>query len=196
MRVDWPGLSALEVYHAGVKRARARCASLMVKQAGHRAHRGPQKAAEGGGRVFAPARRGWRQRGPGARQPFASLRMTVALDEGSRRARPRSLWTRGKHGFGSSCSRLSDSHNARARGLRPSRGAAMEWILNSYDRRTDRDGQNRFTTETAFIAAGQDLLRDVWRGFVSAILPDGTEIKDVGGFRAMIAASPVAAMGG
>jgi hypothetical protein len=26
----------------------------------------------------------------------------------------------------------------------------MEWIINSYDRRTDRDGQNRFTTEAAF----------------------------------------------
>ncbi len=40
----------------------------------------------------------------------------------------------------------------------------MVWVLNSYDRRTDRDGQNRFTTEAAFVAAGQDLLRDVWRG--------------------------------
>jgi hypothetical protein len=62
----------------------------------------------------------------------------------------------------------------------------MEWIVNSYDRRTDRDGQNRFTTEAAFIAAGQDLLRDVWRGFVSAILPDGTVVKDVGALRAII----------
>jgi hypothetical protein len=68
----------------------------------------------------------------------------------------------------------------------------MEWVINSYDRRTDRDGQNRFTTEAAFIAAGQDLLRDMWRGFVSAILPDGTEIKDLGGLRAIIAASPLA----
>ena len=40
----------------------------------------------------------------------------------------------------------------------------MEWVINSYDGRTDRDGQNRFATEAAFIAAGQDLLRDVWRG--------------------------------
>ena len=69
----------------------------------------------------------------------------------------------------------------------------MEWILNSYDRRTDRDRQNRFTTEAAFITAGQDLLPDIWRGFVSAILPDGTVVKDVGALRAMIAASPVAA---
>ena len=69
----------------------------------------------------------------------------------------------------------------------------MEWIINSYDRRTDRDGQNRFTAEAAFIAAGQDLLRDVSRGFVSAILPDGAEVKDVGALRAIIAASPVAA---
>jgi hypothetical protein len=68
----------------------------------------------------------------------------------------------------------------------------MEWVLNSYDRRTDRDGQNRFTTEAAFIAAGQDLLRDVWRGFVSATLPNGTEVKDIGALRAMITASPLA----
>jgi len=68
----------------------------------------------------------------------------------------------------------------------------VEWVINSYDRRTDRDGQNRFTTEAAFIAAGQDLLRDVRRGFVSAILPDGTVVKDVGALRAIIAASPLA----
>ena len=41
----------------------------------------------------------------------------------------------------------------------------MEWIINSYDRRTDRDGQNRFTTEADFIMAAKDLLFDVWRGF-------------------------------
>ncbi len=69
----------------------------------------------------------------------------------------------------------------------------MEWVLNSYDRRTDRDGQKRCTTEAAFIAAGQDLLRDAWRGFVSAILPDGTEVKDRGALRAIIAANPLAA---
>jgi hypothetical protein len=69
----------------------------------------------------------------------------------------------------------------------------MEWIINSYDRRTDRDGQSRFTTEAAFIAAGQDLLRDARRGFVSAILPDGTVVKDIGSLRAMIDASPLAA---
>ena len=27
----------------------------------------------------------------------------------------------------------------------------MDWIIESYDRRTDRDGENRFTTEVAFI---------------------------------------------
>jgi hypothetical protein len=69
----------------------------------------------------------------------------------------------------------------------------MEWIINSYNRRTDRDSQRRFTTEAAFIAAGQDLLRDVWKGFDSAILPDGTVVKDVGALRALIAASPLAA---
>jgi hypothetical protein len=25
----------------------------------------------------------------------------------------------------------------------------MEWVIESYDRRTDRDGENRFTTESA-----------------------------------------------
>jgi hypothetical protein len=69
----------------------------------------------------------------------------------------------------------------------------MEWVINSYDRRTDRDKQNRFTSETAFITAGQDLLRDVWRGFVSAILPDGTVVKDVGALRAILTASAPAA---
>jgi hypothetical protein len=69
----------------------------------------------------------------------------------------------------------------------------MEWVINSYDRRTDRDGQNRFTTEDAFIAACHDLLRDVWKGFDTAILPDGTVVKDIGALRALIAASPLAA---
>ena len=41
----------------------------------------------------------------------------------------------------------------------------MEWIIESYDRRTDRDGQSRFTTESAFISAAEDLLRNVWKGF-------------------------------
>jgi hypothetical protein len=50
----------------------------------------------------------------------------------------------------------------------------MEWIVESYDRRTDRDGESRFTTEAAFIRAGEDLLRNGGRGFVSATLPDGT----------------------
>ena len=69
----------------------------------------------------------------------------------------------------------------------------MEWVLNTYGRHTDRDGQHRFATEAGFIAACQDLLRDVWRGFDSAILPNGTVVKDVGGLRALIAASPLAA---
>jgi hypothetical protein len=37
----------------------------------------------------------------------------------------------------------------------------MEWIIESYDRRTDRDGQNRFTSESAFISAAEELLRDI-----------------------------------
>jgi hypothetical protein len=31
----------------------------------------------------------------------------------------------------------------------------MEWVIESYDRRTDRDGENRFTTEVAFMALVQ-----------------------------------------
>jgi hypothetical protein len=34
----------------------------------------------------------------------------------------------------------------------------MEWIINSYDRRTDRDAENRFDTEAAFISAADELL--------------------------------------
>jgi hypothetical protein len=40
----------------------------------------------------------------------------------------------------------------------------MEWVIESYDRRTDRDGENRFATEVAFVTAGQDLLRNAGRG--------------------------------
>jgi hypothetical protein len=65
----------------------------------------------------------------------------------------------------------------------------MEWIIESYDRRTDRDGESRFTTEAAFIWAGEDLLRNGGRGFVSATFPDGTIVRDELALRALIAAS-------
>jgi hypothetical protein len=65
----------------------------------------------------------------------------------------------------------------------------MEWVIESYDRRTDRDGENRFTTEVAFIRAGEDLLRNAGRGFVSATLPDGTIVRDERALRALLAAS-------
>jgi hypothetical protein len=64
----------------------------------------------------------------------------------------------------------------------------MEWIISSYDRRTDRDAENRFPTESAFISAAQDLLRNVGKGFVSATLPDGTIVRDERALRALIAA--------
>jgi hypothetical protein len=67
----------------------------------------------------------------------------------------------------------------------------MEWVIESYDCRTDRDGQNRFTTEVAFIKAGEDLLRNGRRGFVSATLPDGTIVRDEPALRALILASAV-----
>ena len=54
----------------------------------------------------------------------------------------------------------------------------MEWVIGSYDRKADRDSENRFTTEDAFIKAGEDLLRNGRRGFVSATLPDGTTVRD------------------
>jgi len=40
----------------------------------------------------------------------------------------------------------------------------MEWIVGSCDRRTDRDGQKRFTSESAFISAGGELLGNIWTG--------------------------------
>ncbi len=67
----------------------------------------------------------------------------------------------------------------------------MEWIIESYDRRTDRDGQSRFTTESAFISAAEDLLRNVWKGFESATLPDGAIVRGEQALRALIAAIAV-----
>ena len=66
----------------------------------------------------------------------------------------------------------------------------MEWIIESYDRRTDRDGQNRFTSEIAFISAADELLRNSWRGFVSATLPDG-KVLDEPAMRALVAGASV-----
>jgi hypothetical protein len=41
----------------------------------------------------------------------------------------------------------------------------MKWVIESYDRRTDRDAEHSFATESAFISAAEDLLRNVWEGF-------------------------------
>lgn len=54
----------------------------------------------------------------------------------------------------------------------------MEWIIESYDRKTDRDGTIRYTSEGAFISAAEELLRNTWRGFVSATLPDGRALNE------------------
>ena len=67
----------------------------------------------------------------------------------------------------------------------------MEWVIESYDRRTDQDGENRFTTEVAFIRAGEDLLRNGGRRVVSATLPDGTIVQNEPALPALIAASAV-----
>ena len=56
----------------------------------------------------------------------------------------------------------------------------MEWIIDSYDRRTDRDVQNRFISESAFISAAEELLGNIWKGFVSATLPDGRVLDEAG----------------
>ena len=63
----------------------------------------------------------------------------------------------------------------------------MEWVIESYDRRTDRDVREPLATEGAFIRAGEDLLRNDRRGFVSATLPDGTIVRDIGALRALLA---------
>jgi hypothetical protein len=67
----------------------------------------------------------------------------------------------------------------------------MEWVVESYDRRTDRDGEHSFTTESAFVSAAEELLRNGGRGFVSATLPDGTIVRDEPALRALIAESAV-----
>ena len=66
----------------------------------------------------------------------------------------------------------------------------MEWIIDSYDRRTDRDGQNRFTSEGAFFSAAEELLVNIWKGFVSATLPDG-RVLDEAAMRALVASTSV-----
>jgi hypothetical protein len=57
-------------------------------------------------------------------------------------------------------------------------GSQMEWIIESYDRKTDRDGTNRYTTESAFLGAAEELLRNILKGFVSATLPDGRVLDE------------------
>ena len=66
----------------------------------------------------------------------------------------------------------------------------MEWIIESYDRRTDRDNQNRFTSKSAFISAAAELLSNIWKGFVSATLPDG-KVLDEAAMRALVARAAV-----
>ena len=66
----------------------------------------------------------------------------------------------------------------------------MEWIVESCDRRTDRDGQKRFTSESAFISAAGELLGNIWKGFVSATLPDG-RVLDEAAMRALVARTSV-----
>jgi hypothetical protein len=73
---------------------------------------------------------------------------------------------------------------------RGNRGSLMD--IESYDRRTDRDAEHRFATESAFISAAEDLLRSGGRGFVSATLPDGAIVPDERALRVLIAASAVA----
>jgi hypothetical protein len=66
----------------------------------------------------------------------------------------------------------------------------MEWIIESYDRMTDTDGQNRFASESAFISAAEELLGNIGKGFVSATLPDGRVLDEVA-MRALVARAAV-----
>jgi hypothetical protein len=70
----------------------------------------------------------------------------------------------------------------------------MKWVIRSRDLRRPNlgVGEKPFATEDAFIAAAQDLLRDESKEFISATLPNGTEVKGVSALRAIIAASPAA----
>ena len=65
----------------------------------------------------------------------------------------------------------------------------MEWIIESYDRSTDRDGVDRYTTEGAFVVAADELFHNSRRGFVAARLPDGTVLNEAG-LRDMVASVP------
>ena len=66
----------------------------------------------------------------------------------------------------------------------------MEWIIESYDRRTDGDSQNRFTSESASISAAEELLRNIRKGFVSAALPDCRVLNEAA-MRALVARTSV-----
>ena len=74
--------------------------------------------------------------------------------------------------------------------LEGTEGSQTEWIIESYDRRTDRDGENRFTSERAFISAAEELFGNIWKGFVSATLPDG-RVLDEAAVRALVANTSV-----
>ena len=67
----------------------------------------------------------------------------------------------------------------------------MEWIIESYNRKTDQDGENRYGTESAFFSAAEELLRSILQGFERATLPDGTIVRDERALRALIAARAV-----
>jgi hypothetical protein len=69
-------------------------------------------------------------------------------------------------------------------------GSQMEWIIESYDRRTDRDAQNRFTSESGFMSAAEELLGNIRKGLVSATLPDG-RVLDEAAMRALVARTSV-----
>jgi hypothetical protein len=66
----------------------------------------------------------------------------------------------------------------------------MEWMIESYDRRTDRDAQNRFTSESAFINAAEEVPGNARKGFVSATLPDGRVLNEAA-MRALVARTSV-----
>ena len=64
---------------------------------------------------------------------------------------------------------------------RPQNGSKMAKLHNLHARRLG----------TLSGRASEDLLRNAWRGFVSATLPDGTILRDEPALRALIAESAV-----
>ena len=67
----------------------------------------------------------------------------------------------------------------------------MQWTIKWFDYKTGRSLQDVHITEAGFIAAARGMLRNPSMRFESAVLPNGTLVKDEGALRALVAASTV-----